>query len=48
MPVILPPQAYDLWLDPVLQGANRLVPLLRLNPASELTAYLVRRQMNNP
>ena len=35
MPVILPPSAYDLWLDPEFQSRDKLLSLLQPYPASE-------------
>jgi putative SOS response-associated peptidase YedK len=48
MPVILPPEAHDLWLDPAQQEADRLLPLLKPYPAGLMTAYAVSRQVNSP
>ncbi len=47
MPVIIPRQAYDSWLDPGTEQAD-LLELLKPCPAKELTAYPVSRQVNNP
>ncbi len=48
MPVILAPAVYDLWLDPAVQEAERLQPLIRPFPADEMTAYPVSTVVNNP
>jgi len=48
MPVILPRQAYEQWLDPAEQPPERLQPLLKPYPAEEMTAYPVSRTVNNP
>ncbi len=48
MPVILPHDAYDIWLDPSLQDPRHLLPLLRSCPASAMLAYPVARHVNNP
>jgi len=48
MPVILPPQAYEQWLDPAEQQPDRLQPLLGPYPAQEMSAYPVSRVVNNP
>ena len=48
MPVILEPQAYDLWLDPAEQSPERLGVWLKPYPASEMTAYAVSTLVNNP
>jgi putative SOS response-associated peptidase YedK len=47
MPVIIPPDQFDLWLDPQCQDANKLEGLLR--PFSgEMTAYQISTVVNNP
>lgn len=48
MPVILDPQAYDLWLDPSIQEPDRLHPLLRPYTSEELAAYPISTRVNNP
>ena len=48
MPVILPPQAYNQWLDPAEQTASRLQPLLQPFPADQMVAYPVSTFVNNP
>ncbi|HBY94887.1 MAG: SOS response-associated peptidase [Ardenticatenaceae bacterium] len=48
MPVILLPEAYDLWLDPSVQAAGPLLPLLRPYPAEAMTAFPVSPLVNNP
>jgi len=48
MPVILPPTAYDQWLDPTFQYAEPLKALLRPYPSDELRAYPVSTLVNNP
>jgi putative SOS response-associated peptidase YedK len=48
MPVILDPQAYDLWLDPAEQSPERLDPWLNPYPADQMTAYAVSRFVNSP
>ena len=48
MPVIVPPDSYDVWLDPAVQDPERLQPLLTAYPAEELTAYPVSTVVNNP
>jgi putative SOS response-associated peptidase YedK len=48
MPVILPPDAYSLWLEPLEQTADTLNPLLKAYPADEMTAYAVSRFVNRP
>lgn len=48
MPVILPPEAYDLWLDPTVRAADSLLPLLRPHPAETMRAFAVSTLVNNP
>jgi len=48
MPVILPPGAYDRWLDPAEQRARSLDDLLVPYPASEMVAYPVSTYVNRP
>ena len=48
MPVILPPLAYEPWLDPGLRDAVHLVPFLTSYPADEMIAVPVSRLVNDP
>lgn len=48
MPVILPRDAYPIWLDPGEQKLNQLSSLLRPYPADEMQAYPVSRLVNSP
>jgi putative SOS response-associated peptidase YedK len=48
MPVILPPEAYDLWLDPTVHEPARVQPLLRPYPAEAMTATPVSPRVNSP
>ena len=48
MPVILPRQHWAAWLDPALQEAGELVPLLRPYPAEAMRAYPVGVLVSNP
>jgi putative SOS response-associated peptidase YedK len=48
MPVILPSDAYSLWLDPGEQDPTRLSNLLQPYPASEMNAYPVSTLVNSP
>lgn len=41
MPVILPPDAYDAWLDPELQDLKVLQPLLVPAPSGDWEGYYV-------
>lgn len=46
MPVILPPDAYALWLDPALGEPERLLPLLGPYPAEAMHVYPVSPRVN--
>jgi len=46
MPVILPPEAYDRWLDPDLNQTAKLQPLLRPYPAEAMQSYPVSSLVN--
>ena len=48
MPAILRPEYYDRWLDPRIQDAELLQPLLRPYPGDPMTAYPVSLHVNNP
>lgn len=48
MPVILEPDAYNLWLDPSDQPPKQLDGLLKPYPADEMEAYPVSRLVNRP
>lgn len=48
MPVILPAEHYDLWLDPGAQDTAALAPLLRPYPDDEIEYEPVSRLVNNP
>lgn len=48
MPVILKPEDHDLWLDPGVKEAARVLPLLRPYPAAEMFAHPVSRWVNDP
>lgn len=48
MPVIVAPENYELWLDPTMNKAERLEPLLRPFTAAEMTAHPVSLSVNNP
>ena len=49
MPVILPPDAYEIWLQPG-EAADRkgLADLLVPYPDTEMNAYAVSTAVNNP
>ena len=48
MPVILEPEAYELWLDDDVRKQDLRKELLRPFPASEMTAYPVSTSINSP
>lgn len=48
MPVILPRNAQEEWLDPGLHDDRILLPLLAPYPAEEMSARPVSRLVNNP
>jgi putative SOS response-associated peptidase YedK len=48
MPVILPPEKYELWLDPAVQEVARLEPLLVPCPPSRLKLYATSTFVNKP
>jgi len=47
MPVIAPPDAYDLWLDPRVHNKDILDALLKPYPSEEMELYRVSRKMNS-
>ena len=47
MPVILPREAYDRWLDPEATRAEAVLPLLAPFPPNAMTAYPVSTLVNN-
>ncbi len=47
MPLILPADAYQLWLDPEMKDTDRLTPLLKASPAEQLVYYPVDRRVNS-
>jgi putative SOS response-associated peptidase YedK len=48
MPVILPPQAYSLWVNPAEPPLSKLTELLLPYPSSEMIAYPVSTMVNSP
>jgi len=48
MPVILPPDAYNVWLDPAMRDVERVQALLTPYPAEQMIAYPVSPRVNNP
>ena len=47
MPVVLPPETHDLWLDPKMQEPARLRALLRPYPSEEMVIYPVSTLVSN-
>jgi len=48
MPVILTKEAEKVWLDPMIQDPERLLPLLTPYLAEEMEVYPVSTKVNNP
>ncbi len=48
MPVILRREQFGLWLDPTMQDATRLAPLMTPLPGNVLTVHAVGARVNNP
>ncbi len=48
MPIVLPPAAWDRWLDPGVQDTTDLLGLLVPAPSKLFTLYPVSREVNNP
>ena len=48
MPVILPKDEYNLWLDPEFEGKEKLLSLLRPYPADEMKADPISTLVNSP
>jgi putative SOS response-associated peptidase YedK len=48
MPVIIPKEKEDLWLDPEVKDQERLIDLLKPYPADQMEAYPVSRRVNSP
>ena len=48
MPVILPEEQYDAWLDPGNDGRDGLLELLVPYPADEMAFQPVSTAVNNP
>ncbi len=48
MPVILRPEAYATWLDPTIEDARQLAPLLVPFPSEPMEAYAVATFVNSP
>ena len=48
MPVIIPPDQFDLWLDPGVHDEKKLSGLLRPFDSKTMTAYPISTKVNNP
>jgi len=48
MPVILPPERYDHWMDPSVSEPETLLPLLTPYPAERMTMHKVKTTVNSP
>ena len=48
MPVILPPESYDLWLNPKIKDRDQLLPLLKPYPSDEMEYFEVTMYVNKP
>lgn len=48
MPVILPPESYETWLDTSIQEPDELMPLLVSYPPQAMEAYPVSTHVNKP
>lgn len=47
MPVILPPDSYDIWLDPAITDPEKLKPLYRPYPDDQMEMYPVSNMVNS-
>lgn len=48
MPVILNPEAYDLWLDPAFKNAEELTAMLQPYDSARMRCYPVSARVNDP
>jgi len=48
MPLIINPADFDAWLDPALEDADKLQPLLQSYPAEQMEAVPVNIRVNDP
>ncbi len=48
MPVILPKEHIDLWLDRSIENEQKVLPLLQPYPEKEMDAYEISRFVNSP
>ena len=47
MPVVIPPESFEIWLDPAVNDVDNLSRLLRPFHSDEMTAYQVSTLVNN-
>ena len=48
MPVIIPSESCDAWLDPAVERPDTVLPLLKPYPAEAMTAFAVSTLVNSP
>jgi putative SOS response-associated peptidase YedK len=48
MPVILTKETESVWLDPKIQEAEKLLPLLKSYPSDQMEFYPVSQAVNSP
>ena len=48
MPVIIPPDQFDLWLDPAVHDETQLLGILRPMASSAMMAYPISTLVNSP
>lgn len=48
MPVIIPPEKFSGWLDPVVHDEKVLSGMLRAFDSKTMTAYPISTKVNNP
>jgi putative SOS response-associated peptidase YedK len=48
MPVIIPKEKREVWLDPTISDRDTLLPLLKPFPPDEMEAYDVTSRVNSP
>jgi len=48
MPVIIPPEQFDIWLDPAVHDEKVLSEMLRPSASDDMTAYPISTLVNSP
>jgi putative SOS response-associated peptidase YedK len=48
MPVILPAESYDVWLDPAVEDTARLQPMLATPSCTDIEAIPISTRVNSP